>query len=180
VAVAVSCAPALGQTAIAPADGSDQVSCIGDTLTLAATSTAGVESAVLCLINGYRRLEGRSPLRRVTALSSSAASHAHRMIAEHFFSHVDPDGTTLSERLRTHHYFTSKTRRWAAAENIGMAGGALATAHHIVADWMASAEHRANLLRSGLRDVGVGVVPGSPQSTGANPLTVVVDLGFRR
>jgi uncharacterized protein YkwD len=158
----------------------DQLSCAGSEVLAATVSPASVEQTVLCLVNGYRRVEGRAPLRLVSSLRVCARGHAQRMVADRFMSHVDPDGTTLADRLREHHYVKPTTRRWSAAENIGIAGGALATARHIVGDWMGSPEHRSNLLRSSLRDIGVGVVAGAPKSIGPGPVTVVIDLASRR
>jgi len=46
-------------------------------------------------------------------------------------------------------------------ENLAWGVGALAEAHSIVNVWLASPEHRANLLRPGYRTVGVGERKGT-------------------
>jgi uncharacterized protein YkwD len=46
-------------------------------------------------------------------------------------------------------------------ENLAWAVGPLAEAHTIVNLWLASPEHRANLLRRGYRTVGVGALKGN-------------------
>jgi uncharacterized protein YkwD len=48
----------------------------------------------------------------------------------------------------------------------------------IVDAWMHSPPHRANLLRKDLRLAGFGVAAGTP-NTGANGITVTLDLGSR-
>lgn len=158
----------------------DSISCAGSTVTPDVAGHAAAEKAILCLINGYRAANGRIPLRRVTTLRNTALSHGHRMITGGFFGHIDPLGRTLVDRMRSHHYLRRSNSRWWAAENLATAGGELATPHHIVANWMASAVHRANILRSSLRDVGIAVIAGSPTPVGAEPFTVVADFGARR
>jgi uncharacterized protein YkwD len=49
-------------------------------------------------------------------------------------------------------------------ENIGWGTLWLATPHAIVAAWMASPGHRANILEARFRDTGIGVSPHPPAS----------------
>jgi uncharacterized protein YkwD len=48
-----------------------------------------------------------------------------------------------------------------AGENLAWGTGALATPKGVVASWLASPEHRANLLRPMFRRVGIGELSGS-------------------
>jgi uncharacterized protein YkwD len=59
-----------------------------------------------------------------------------------------------------------------AGENLAWGTGSLGGAHAIVAAWLASPEHRANLLRPSFRRVGVGDVAGTFQGhSGAHVVT---------
>jgi uncharacterized protein YkwD len=53
------------------------------------------------------------------------------------------------------------------AENLATGGGYLATPARIVAAWMHSPAHRANILDPGLRATGIGVATGMPSSLAA-------------
>jgi len=173
--------PASAQTDVTNVDTlSDALGCPGTTVTPAAVGTDAVERAILCLVNGYRRANNRKPLHTSSVLRRSARSHAHTMIAYQFFGHIDPNGRGLTSRLRASHYLRRDSRFWSVAENLATDGDDLATARHVVGEWMRSVEHRSNLLRSALRDVGIAVVPGAPGTVGLNPYTVVMDLGVRR
>jgi uncharacterized protein YkwD len=45
---------------------------------------------------------------------------------------------------------------------------------------MASASHRAAMLSRSYREVGIGVVIGSPAGDGSNAAIYTADFGFRR
>ena len=63
-------------------------------------------------------------------------------------------------------------------ENLGWGVGSLSWARVIVSMWMASPEHRANLLRPGYRTVGVGATRGTFQGY-AHALVVTTDFAGR-
>ena len=50
----------------------------------------------------------------------------------------------------------------------------------MVKAWMHSSPHRHVLLDSKLRNVGIGLVWGSPTSPGARAATYTADFGFKR
>jgi uncharacterized protein YkwD len=64
-------------------------------------------------------------------------------------------------------------------ENIGWGSGALATPTALVAAWMRSPGHRANLLTRGYAEIGVGVVAGSPAGVMRDAGTYVTVFGSR-
>ena len=51
---------------------------------------------------------------------------------------------------------------WSAGENIAWGQGDLSTPRSIVAAWMASPGHRANILNGEYTQIGLGLAPGSP------------------
>jgi hypothetical protein len=96
------------------------------------------------------------------------------MVALRFFDHVAPDGSVLEDRVAATGYAAASL-----GEDIGEGAGADATsAAAIVAMWMDSAPHRANILDPGFRDAGAGVVLGDAGLGGVGgAVTYVLDLG---
>src|SRR5258706_18219 len=81
---------------------------------------------------------------------------AGQMVALRFFDHVAPGGSVLDDRVAATGYAAASL-----GEDIGEGAGADASsAAAIVAMWMDSAPHRANILDPGFRDAGAGVVLG--------------------
>lgn len=150
----------------------DATTCANTALTPVIGATAPVEQAVVCLLNVQRAAAGLPALSDSPLLDAAAGAYAQKMVAEDFFGHVSPDGSTLASRLDAVGYDYD-----AAGEDIGYGTGTDATAAAMVAAWMASAEHRANILEPAFAEVGVGVAPGAPGfATGA---TYVADFGSR-
>jgi hypothetical protein len=100
------------------------------------------------------------------------------MVDERFFAHTMPDGRGLADRVRPTHYLPERGS-WVLGENLAWGSGALATPRSIVAGWMNSPGHRANVLDPGYRDIGVIVVPGSPTRRFTGGATYVADFGVR-
>lgn len=107
-------------------------------------------------MNAERAKAGEAPLAADTALSNIARAHSADMLAHGYFSHTDTKGCDGACRLSNAGYGWSSM-----GENIHMMSGydydAAATAQKIVADWMASPPHRANILNSTFTRVGVGI-----------------------
>lgn len=116
------------------------------------------EQRVFDLTNAERTRAGLAPLRANAALTQAAHDFAGRMGRENFFDHTAPDGSTPSTRAVQAGY------RGGVGENIA---AGYRDPESVVAGWMASPGHRANILRADYRDIGVGyqMVPGSTYST---------------
>jgi uncharacterized protein YkwD len=97
---------------------------------------------------------------------------AHR----HCFDHVSPTGSTLGSRIRDAGYARG-ARSWSGGETIAFGTGGAATPAAIVALWMSSPPHRAEILDPGFRQVGIGVAVRTP--TGERGATVTADFGRR-
>ncbi|HEV3002144.1 MAG TPA: CAP domain-containing protein, partial [Solirubrobacteraceae bacterium] len=70
---------------------------------------------------------------------------------------------------------------WSVGENIAWGSGTLSSPAGIVAAWMASPGHKENLLNPTYREIGIGIVPGSPRSPEmAGAATYTTDFGTRR
>lgn len=150
----------------------DTASCANGALTPVLGATAPVQQAVVCLIDQQRAAAGLPALAEQPLLDQAAGAYAQRMVAEDFFAHVSPDGSTLASRLTSAGYAFD-----AAGEDIGYATGTDATAAAMVAAWMASPEHRANILEPSFTDIGVGAVPGVPIAGATAGATYVADFG---
>jgi uncharacterized protein YkwD len=103
---------------------------------------------------------------------------ADRMVREQFFSHDTPDGGTLLARIQPTGYLPN-TGDWVVGENLAWGNGPLATPQAIVAGWMNSPGHRANILAADYRDIGIGLAVGSPLATNSGGTTYVTDFGQR-
>jgi uncharacterized protein YkwD len=98
------------------------------------------------------------------------------MVGGSFFAHRAPGGPDLVARLRRAGYLGPRTTVWVVGENLAWARATAATARGIVAAWMASPAHRANILEPSFRDIGIGIVGGTPGDAGAG-VTVTTDFG---
>ena len=111
-----------------------------------------VEQDIFRLTNEQRAKNGLSPYVWDDAIAAVARAHSKDMSARNFFSHVNPDGVDPFQRMRVGGISFSY-----AGENI--AGGP--SADIMMNNWMNSPGHRANILNSGFRRIGVGVAQSS-------------------
>jgi uncharacterized protein YkwD len=157
-----------------PAD-SQARGCAGAHVKAKASNTAKVAGATACLVNRQRVKHGLKPLRVNRKLAAAATRHSQEMVAQRFFDHIDPDGTTPVDRAMAAHYI-KPDRAWYIAENIGIVSGHRGSAAEQVRDWMHSEGHRANILTKEVRDVGIGVAIGDPMG-GRGGATYTLEVG---
>jgi uncharacterized protein YkwD len=117
-----------------------------------------VEQEVGHLANAARRRQGLPPLMGDRTLAAAARRHSGDMLARGFFSHVTPEGLSLSQRLPRD--YAQALRQ--SGENIWMGSGQNPAdprrlAQTIMASLMASPGHRRNLLDPQYNRLGVGV-----------------------
>lgn len=125
-----------------------------------------VRAATLCLINRERAAQGESPLALNGDLQDAAQGHAESMAVAGYFEHTAPNGSSVLERLRNAGYLDSGAQAYEIGENIAWGSLQDATPDAIVAAWMASPGHRANILNPDFRETGIGIAPHLPQSFG--------------
>lgn len=118
-----------------------------------------IRVATLCLINRERTIRGEQPLRPNTRLRRAAQAHSRSMAFGDYFEHVGPSGQTPLARLRSVGYISSSHVGFEVGENIAWGTLSLSTPRAIVASWMASPGHRANILDPHYRETGIGVSP---------------------
>ena len=147
---------------LAPARGSTSLSsCAGASLIPTQANLARVAVATLCLVNVQRARHGQRALRRNADLTWSAVGHSQDMVSEDYFDHVSPAGQTPLDRVEASSYLPRKAT-YLVGENIAVGTVQRATPAAIVAGWMASREHRANMLNRDFRDSGLGIVAQAP------------------
>jgi uncharacterized protein YkwD len=139
-------------------------SCPGASLTPNAENLETIRAATLCLVNRERADNGESALQPNAQLQQAAQDHSESMVQENYFEHVSPNGDTPLSRIRAAGYIYSSQVGYEVGENIGWGTLWLATPNAIVAAWMASPGHRANILDAHFRDTAIGVSPHAPAS----------------
>ncbi|MGW4353246.1 CAP domain-containing protein [Nocardia sp. NPDC004582] len=111
--------------------------------------TDAARTGVLDLVNAERARQGCGGLRPDARLQSAAQGHSDDMAARVYFDHRDPDGRMPNQRVEAAGYL------WrTVGENIARGQ---ADAAEVMADWMASPGHRANILNCAYTDIGIGV-----------------------
>lgn len=106
-------------------------------------SSTRKEKAFAGKINVARRATGKSSLRLDTQLSKAAKVHTREMVNKNLLYHTPAD--TLKRRV---------TNWYELGENVGV--GSTVTSLHSA--FMNSSAHRANIMYTGFRYVGIGAV----------------------
>jgi hypothetical protein len=107
---------------------------------------------VLDATNGERAKLGLAPLKLNAALSKAAAAKAADMFAHNYWAHINPNGTTPWFFIRQAGYTYT-----VAGENLARD---FDTTDAMVAAWMASPTHKANIIHTKYQDTGIAVVNG--------------------
>jgi uncharacterized protein YkwD len=143
--------------------------CANTELVPSAGNSSEVVEATLCLINLQRRQAGVPALDASLPLERAAQSYSDSMVADNFFSDTSPGGADVSTRVLETNYVPPGAG-YALGENVGYGTGYLSTPAEMVAAWMASPPHRANILDPEFEDTGVGINPAAPRSSENGPL----------
>ena len=123
-------------------------------LVLPAAALGGSTRAESSLLREMNRVRAEHGLGRLTAdthLERAARAHSTEMIGADVFQH-GAFGSRMAQ---------FKVTGSLAGENLAWGTGARGTAQGIVVAWLASREHRANLLRPSFRRVGISDLVGA-------------------
>ncbi len=117
---------------------------------------ADFESEVIDLVNAERAAQGLHPLSLDNDLATAARDHSEDMGLQGYFSHTSLDGRTVPDRITAAGYSYNTY-----GENIA---AGQPTPENVIAAWMSSSGHRANILNPNFCDIGVGYayLAGSP------------------
>jgi uncharacterized protein YkwD len=147
-----------------------------DVLPTAETLPA-VAAATVCLLNEERAARGLDPVQENAALTQASLAYSRRLVTESFFAHEAPDGTDVVDRLTATGYIRPGSG-WEVGENLAWAQGALASPRNVVDAWMESPGHKANVLTRAYREIGIGIVLGTP-TAGPDGSTFTTNFGRR-
>jgi uncharacterized protein YkwD len=123
------------------------VGCGDDGGGVCAEERSAAERELGRLVDEERQSAGLPPYRADDALDCAARMHAQDMARNDYFSHDSPDGRTFVDRARSAGYDGAPL-----GENIALSS----TPASVVAMWMDSDGHRANLLSQEANEIGVG------------------------
>ena len=117
----------------------------------AAAGLTRAEARLLRDLNRVRAAHGLVPLRYDPRLQRAARAHSRDMLISQLFQH----GSFGARMLQF------DVRGTVTGENLAWGNGPFGTASGIVRAWLASPEHRANLLRPGYTRIGIGDLVGA-------------------
>lgn len=120
------------------------------TTSAAAAGLTRAEARLLRDLNRVRTAHGLAPLRFDPHLQRAARAHSRDMLVTQIFQH----GAFGARMVQF------DVRGTLTGENLAWGNGSLGTANAIVRAWLASPEHRANLLRPGFTRIGIGDLVG--------------------
>lgn len=132
----------------------------GGATLVARSAAADVRQRVLELVNQARATGRRcggeqfpsvAPLAWAPPLEAAAQSHASDMAAREYFEHRGKDGREPRERIRDAGYASRLS-----GENIAFGAE---SAEEVVAGWLASPGHCANIMDGRFRHTGIGFAP---------------------
>jgi uncharacterized protein YkwD len=124
-------------------------------------SSATIRARVVDLVNearshgrrcGRERFAAAPPLDASRTLAEAAADHARDMARKRYFEHRGRDGSEPKDRVRRAGYQSRLT-----GENIAFGP---VSAEEVVAGWLDSPGHCANIMDSRFQDIGVGFANG--------------------
>ena len=122
-------------------------------VTAAQAGTAADETdTVVALVNQEREEAGCSPVTVDDRLDAAAQDHSQDQADMGKMTHTGSDGSTVGERATQAGYRWSKI-----GENVA---SGTTSPERVMALWMNSSAHRANILNCAFRDISVGRVAG--------------------
>lgn len=110
-----------------------------------------LEQECLDEINRLRRAEGLAPLRFSPDLLPVARDYSKRMAEEKFFSHTDPDGLSVRQRVEA-----ARIRWKLLGENLAYSNGFVNPVAVSLRGWMDSPGHRRNILDPDYQHTAIG------------------------
>src|ERR1051326_4935492 len=104
---------------------------------------------IMSAVNRERSLRNLLTLNADSRLSSAAVYKSNDMMTRHYFSHQDPEGNFIWGKIEQAGY----TPYLQLGENLAIE---FYDTDSLVAAWMNSPTHRANILNDGFKDQGMG------------------------
>jgi uncharacterized protein YkwD len=117
-----------------------------------AAAMSAFENAIVAAINTIRQKNGLPPLKGNSLLAGIARGHSRAMTEQNFFSHNDPRGAGMEQRLKS-----ASVAFRLAAENLARNTNVADPIKTAVDGWMNSPGHRHNILTVEFNETGVGI-----------------------
>lgn len=146
--------------------------------TRATCNLPNFEAELLVLVNAHRAagascgskgsFPAAAPLAWNAMLTQAALVHSDDMVSTNVFSHTGSNGSTAGQRATAAGYIWQSLGENIAAGQHGTAA--------VVAGWMASPGHCANIMHTSFRDVGVACVNGAAGNRYATYWTMALGL----
>lgn len=168
-------------TVLAAAVASAALAVAASGATRSAKSLGSLNHELLVAINAYRAEHGLHRLSLATGLDRSASVHSFQMGADGYFAHDSANGEAFWKRIQRY-YSSSHASYWSVGENLLWAAPVV-SAQKALRMWIASPEHKANLLNPAWRQIGVSAVQVPSAGGTYHGLTVTIvttDFGDRR
>jgi len=144
-------------------------------------AVAPLNAQILREMNRVRRAHGLAPLTPSSRLAAAAANHSRSMATKGYFAHRSANGSLFWTRIERF-YPVGGYGYWAVGENLVWQAPRL-SAKQAVRRWMKSPLHRANLLNTRWRQIGLSAVrsPSAPGTYRDLAVTIVTaDFGVRK
>lgn len=164
--------------ALAAPAGASASACADTELLPTADTLPRVAASTLCLLNEERAAAGLRPVVENAALTRASRDYSELMVAQRFFAHESPAGTDVVDRVTSAGYLRANEGGWVVGENLAWAQGYLASPRNVMQAWMNSTGHRHNILSADYKEIGVGIVLGTPYP-GPEGATFTTDFGAR-
>ncbi|MGW5124066.1 CAP domain-containing protein [Streptomyces sp. NPDC004069] len=118
------------------------------------STSSGATDRIVELVNSERAKVGCSALTVNDKLAKAAQAHSEDMATQQNMSHTGSDGSNPGDRI------TQAGYSWQSyGENVAYG---YATPEQVMAGWMSSAGHKANILNCSFKEIGVGLAqPGN-------------------
>jgi uncharacterized protein YkwD len=117
----------------------------------AGRSSTPAEAGLLRAVNATRAAHGLGVLRLDSTLTRAARRHSTEMIQGGYFAHGNFRGRMVAFHVAGPF----------VGENLAWGSGSYAAAGTVIAEWLNSPAHRANLLRPSFTRIGIGAMQGS-------------------
>lgn len=172
-------AAAIVTASIVPAVPAQARSCESTQARAASTSLTELTATIACLVNEQRRAAGLRGLVHSRPLAAAAAGHARDMRRREYFGHTSLDGRSFIDRIRHAGYMRGQEGGpWKVGETLAWGAGRRATPAALVDALMASPTHRDVITDGIFRELGIGLVRGTPRR-GVRGVTLAIDFGTR-
>jgi uncharacterized protein YkwD len=148
--------------------------------TLAQPGLASLDAGVLTQLNRIRVAHHLTRFTLNAELGASAAEHSGQMIADGYFAHASENHTVFWKRIG-HYYPLPSAGGWAVGENLVWSSSYL-DASGALALWMASPDHKANILNPRWHEIGISARRASTAGGvfGGDAVTLITtDFGTR-